>query len=122
MAERGTVDETMLAEVDGLRSRGHVVAVLTNGTDTIAEEMLSLGLDVRFDAIFNSADIGVAKPDRRAFEKVCAALDVDPARVFFTDDTESKLSGAIEVGMTARLFVGVEPFRRHLAEVGLGGA
>lgn len=122
MAERGTVDPAMLAEVDDLRSRGHVVAVLTNGTDTIAAEMEALSLNVRFDAIFNSADFGVAKPDRRAFEQVSTALDVDPERIFFTDDSETKLGGAIEIGMTARLFVGVEEFRRHLVEVGLRSA
>lgn len=122
MAERGTVDAAMMAEVDKLRSRGHVVAVLTNGTDTIAAEMKSLGLDLRFDAVFNSADMGIAKPDRRVFERVSAALGVDPVEVFFTDDSESKLRGAIEVGMTARRFLGVDAFRFHLAEVGFGGA
>ncbi len=120
MAERGTVDARLLAEVDGLRSRGIVVAVLTNGTDTIAEEMAMLGLDARFDAIFNSADIGFAKPDRRAFEHVCSELGVDPARVFFTDDSESKLQGALEIGMTARVFEGANVFRRHLVEAGFG--
>ena len=118
-ADRGTVDQAMLVEVDTLRSLGVVVAILTNGTDTIAEEMVQLGLDTRFDAIFNSADIGYAKPDRRVFERVCSELEVDPAQVFFTDDSESKLRGAVEIGMTARRFEGVEAFRRHLVAVGL---
>lgn len=120
MSERGTVDATMMAEVGKLQSRGYVVAVLTNGTDTIAEEMESLGLDVRFDAIFNSAELGVAKPDRRAFELVAAALDVAPTEVFFTDDSQAKLRGAIELGMTARRFVGIDGFRQHLVELGFG--
>ena len=118
-ADCGTVDESMLAEVDGLRSRGVVVAVLTNGTDTIPAEMEALGLDRRFDAIFNSAELGVAKPDRRAFEAVCRRLGVDPIDVFFTDDSASKLSGAVEIGMTARLFESVDRFRLHLVEAGL---
>ncbi len=113
-ADHGTVDETLLAEVDDLRARGTVVAVLTNGTDTIAAEMEALGIDSRFDAIFNSAELGVAKPDRRAFEAVCGRLGVDPTEVFFTDDSESKLTGALEIGMTARLFESVERFRQDL--------
>lgn len=119
MADRGEVDSTMMLEVDRLRAGGYVVAVLTNGTDTIADEMHALGLDTRFDAIFNSADLGVAKPDRRAFELVAADLQVHPSQVFFTDDTESKLVGAIEIGMTVRHFVGVGQFRRHLVDVGI---
>ena len=119
MADRGWVDDAMMREVDRLRSGGHVVAVLTNGTDTIAEEMRELGLDDRLDAVFNSAELCVAKPDLRAFQLVASMLDVDPTTVFFTDDSESKLSGAVELGMTARRFVGVETFRRHLVELGI---
>ena len=121
-ADHGTVDETMLAEVDDLRAQGTVVAVLTNGTDTIPAEMKALGLDARFDAIFNSAELGVAKPDRRVFEAVCDRLDVDPTAVFFTDDSASKLQGALEIGMTARLFESVERFRQHLVEGHVGHA
>lgn len=119
MAVRGQVDEVIIAEVDALRARGVPVAILTNGTDTIPDEMESLGLVSHFDAIFNSAELGAAKPERRAFEQVCSRLSVDPPEVFFTDDSASKLSGAIEIGMTARLFEGVERFREHLTETGL---
>lgn len=118
-ADLGVVDYAMLAEVDALRDQGVVVAVLTNGTDTIPAEMEALGLDIRFEAIFNSAELGVAKPDLRVFEEVCSRMRVAPSEVFFTDDSASKLSGAVEIGMTARLFEGVELFRRHLAEAGL---
>lgn len=119
MAEKGAVDEAMLSEVEGLRSRGVLVAVLANGTDTIPSEMEELGLSSRFDAIYNSAELGVAKPDRRVFEQVCSRLDVDPTEVFFTDDSSSKLRGAIEIGMTARLFEGIDQFRKHMVDAGL---
>ncbi len=118
-ADIGAVDETMLVEVGALRARGTLVAVLTNGTDTIPAEMAALGIDSHFDAIFNSAELGVAKPDRKVFETVCARLRVDPSEVFFTDDSASKLSGAIEIGMTAYLFEGMGAFRRQLAKAGL---
>lgn len=115
----GAVDAAMLAEVDALRARGATVAVLTNGTDTIPQEMEALGIESRFDTIFNSAELGVAKPDRRVFEMVCSRLGVEPAEVLFTDDSERKLEGAIEIGMTARHFTGVHAFADHLREVGL---
>jgi putative hydrolase of the HAD superfamily len=120
LAEPATVDHEMMSDVDRLRAAGYTVAILTNGTDTIADEMTSYGIADRFDAVFNSAEIGFVKPDRRVFEHVCSSLDVNPTEVFFTDDSESKLAGAIELGMTVYHFVGVETFRRHLAEHGLG--
>lgn len=109
----------MLAEVDALRAEGLTVAVLTNGTDTIRDEIANLGLDRRFEAIFNSAEIGFAKPSRQAFEYVCRELGTSPGSVFFTDDSAAKLQGAIELGMAVRLFEGVPTFRDHLDELGI---
>ena len=116
---RGRVDPEMLAIAGELRHQGTRVAVLTNGTDETADEVVELGIADHVDAVFCSADIGYAKPDRRAFECVCDRLGVEPAEVFFTDDTASKLGGAIEIGMTARVFEGIARFRIHLAELAI---
>ncbi|MGI9597694.1 MAG: HAD-IA family hydrolase [Acidimicrobiales bacterium] len=119
LAERGTIDHDMLIIVDELRARSTAVAILTNVTDTVADELRHFGVTDRFDAVFNSAEIGFAKPDRRAFEHVCRSLGVEPGSVFFIDDSASKLTGAIEIGMTARLFEGVGPLRSQLAALDL---
>lgn len=62
-----TVDEDVLAVVDEVRATGRPVVILTNGTDAIDEELAALDVVHRFDGIFNSAVIGHAKPDVRAF-------------------------------------------------------
>lgn len=122
LAARGTIDEELLLMVDRLRADGHTVAILTNGTDTVPAELDHFGITERFDAVFNSAEIGYIKPDRRAFEHVVSALAVTPEAVFFTDDSAGKLQGARELGMTARQYVGLDTFRSHLGELGLGAA
>lgn len=119
LGTRGTPDPAMLAIVADLRRQGMIVAVLTNGTNTVAEEAEQMGIAHTFDAIFSTAHIGYAKPDRRAFAHVCRTLGVAPDRVFFTDDSESKLQGAIDIGMHVEHFVGVDQFIGHLAELGL---
>lgn len=103
-AQRPTVDRSMLELSDRLRRGGTRTAILTNGTDTIGAEVAAEGIDTHFDAIFNSAQIGFAKPDIRAFEHVMAALAVDAARTFFTDDSPSKLAGAAALGMITHHF------------------
>lgn len=122
LSDRGRVDVAMVAEVDKLRNAGRVVSMLTNGADTIPTELLALGLVDHFDNIFNSADIGYAKPSREVFQYVCGHLAVAPEAIFFTDDSPSNLSGAIELGMTARTFMGIEVFRAHLHEFGISRA
>lgn len=119
LANRGQVDESMIELVDELRSRGTVAAILTNGTSTIPEEMEQLGLVPHFDAIFNTAEIGYAKPDMRAFQAVCDGLQIEPTSVFFTDDSVGNLGGAIELGMTAEHFTSPENLRQSLTTLGL---
>lgn len=119
LADTGTVDEEMMDLVDTLRSADVTAAVLTNGTDTIPDEMKQLGLTGRFSRIFSTSDIGFAKPDQRAFRHVCDQMQVDPVEVFFTDDSERNLSSAVALGMDARLFEGVDVLKSQLADVGL---
>ena len=119
LAEKGTVDAEMIMMIDELRASGTTVAILTNGSDTIPAELEELGVTPHVDAIFNTAEIGYSKPDRRAFEHCCGALGVDPTEVFFTDDSLHKFSGAIEIGMTSEHFVGVATLRDQLVALGL---
>lgn len=118
LGNHGVVDDQMIDLVTELRAGGTTVAVLTNGTETVPDELAGLGIAYKFDAVFTTAAIGFAKPDRRAFEYVCTKLAVEPAEVFFTDDTASKLAGAIELGMQARLFESRALLRTQLAELG----
>lgn len=118
-ADIGTPDPEALELLDELRAAGYTVAILTNGTDTIDAELAVLGIDRRVDAVFNSAVIGVAKPHPDAFRHVCRELDVAPESVFFTDDSASKLIGALEIGMTAVVFTSVGSLRRALLAAGV---
>jgi putative hydrolase of the HAD superfamily len=113
------VDEDVLELSDEVRESGLRTAVLTNGTDTIPTEIEALGIAGRFDAVFNSADIGFVKPDVRAFQHVLDALGVAARDVFFTDDTVTKLVGADELSMHVHLFRGVRQLRDALAAAGV---
>lgn len=110
------VDPEMIALADDVRSLGYATAILTNGTDTIAEEAAELGLTDHFDPIFNSADIGFAKPDSRVFEHVLLELGITGTEVFFTDDSADKLVGAQALGFETHLFRGVPGLRAALRE------
>ena len=113
----GVIDQMMLAEVDALRRRGLCVALLTNGTDTIVDELAALHLQGCFDAVFNSSSIGYAKPDPRVFRHVCDALRVQPSDVFFADDSLVNVAAAVDAGLAAAHFVNVESFRDALVRL-----
>lgn len=114
------LDKQVFALVDDLRAAGIRTAILTNGTDTIAEEAEELGLHHRFEAIFNSAEIGWAKPDVRAFQNVLDALGLVASEVFFTDDSAGKLAGAETLGMPTHHFTSADELRAALRAAGVG--
>jgi HAD superfamily hydrolase (TIGR01509 family) len=101
------VDDAVLGLIRRLRD-SYRVALVTNGTDRVETELAALGIDGDFDAIFNSWRIGFAKPDRRIFEYVTAALDVDPTACVFIDDNAAKLEGAREIGMRVVHYTGYD--------------
>ncbi len=119
LADRGEVDHSLVEVIDALRSLGLTVALLTNGTDTIADELVTLGLIDHFDRVFNSSEIGIAKPDSGVFEHVCEQLDLGSGNVYFTDDRLENVAGALDVGMVAHHYIGVEALKSDLIAVGI---
>ncbi|GAA3927979.1 HAD family phosphatase [Microbacterium soli] len=113
------LDEEVLSLVEELVACGIRAAILTNGSDATAEETAALGLDSRFDPIFNTADIGVAKPDARAFTHVLDALGAEPGSVLFTDDTPANVTAAQALGIRAHRFRDARSLRMALREHGV---
>lgn len=112
-------DPAVLELADVLRSRGITVAILTNGTDAISDEVEAQGIRQHVDHVFNSATIGYIKPDQRVFQHVIDALGIDGSDIFFTDDSPSKLVGAIELGFVTHHFKGVQPLHKTLTRTGV---
>jgi len=103
-ASCGEVNDAVLELVREVRG-GARVGLLTNGTSRLAADLERLGIGDEFDVIFNSADLGVAKPDPAVYEMVCRLLDTRPDSIFFVDDSPSHVDSAREVGLASYLFV-----------------
>lgn len=56
-----------------------------------------------FDTVFVSNEIGLRKPDREAFETVCARIRTAPEDTLFFDDSEENIMGARASGLQAVL-------------------
>lgn len=90
----------MLAAIGAIRSRGLRTAALTNnwvgeGGDTGAHRMSGV-----FDAVIESAVVGLRKPDPRIYALALEQLRVPPTQVVFLDDIGRNLKPARALGMT----------------------
>ncbi|MEV6243510.1 HAD-IA family hydrolase [Lentzea sp. NPDC051838] len=95
------------------------VALLSNATTRLEADLARLGLDAEFDAIFNSARLGVAKPDPAIFRRVLAELGHTTA--VFCDDAEENARAACEVGLDGVHVPDTAALRTALAVRGLIG-
>ncbi len=78
-----------------------------------------LGIDEEFDVIFNTAELGVAKPAVEVFELVVDRLGVSPATTVFVDDVEENVAGARTAGLTAAVHVDLTSTTAFLTGLGL---
>lgn len=63
------------------------VAVLSNGDQEQQEDkVIRTGLDRYIDAVLASGQLGVAKPDPRAFAAACSRLTVPPEAAVYVGD------------------------------------
>ncbi len=81
-----------------LRARGVATAILSNGWNPLqVEKARRAGFD---GPVLVSAELGVQKPDRRAFGALLDALGTDAERTWYVgDDPLSDVEGAREAGL-----------------------
>lgn len=114
------VDPELLQRLQRLKER-FAIAVLTNGASTSQRAKINaLGLDRIFPehCIFVSSEMGVSKPNRRAFDWVADALGVASHEcVYFGDQLETDVMAARNAGWQAHLVQGPTEIVRWLGQL-----
>ncbi|WP_333734143.1 HAD family hydrolase [Streptomyces sp. IBSBF 3010] len=100
----GTPNEELIAYVRGLRGSCRL-GILSNSFVGARERETALyHFDELVEHIVYSHEIGVEKPDPRAFQAVCTGLEVRPESCLFIDDLAVNVEAARATGMQAHLF------------------
>lgn len=117
---RWSIDDQVVDLLREVRAFGRVkLALFSNASTRLEEDLASRDLHLEFDVVFNSARLGLAKPDPEAFRTVARLLEVPTERCLFVDDTLPNVHGAREARMHAEAFVGIAPLRSLLERAGL---
>ena len=103
-ANVGLVDTEMLDVVRTVRRQARV-ALLSNATTRLRSDLHKLDLTDELDVIFNTAEIGIAKPEPGVFLHVLDELGVEADQAVFIDDLAENVAGAAAVGITAHQHV-----------------
>ena len=82
-----------------LRSRGLVLAVVSNWDVSMHARLGELGLAGLVDVAVASSDAGASKPDPEIFEHTLGLIGVSPARALHVGDSPADEDGAAAAGM-----------------------
>lgn len=117
-ANVGIVDHDMVELLRNVRSQVPV-ALLSNGTTRLRRDLHVLDLTDEFDVIFNTAEIGIAKPDVAVFRHVLADLGTAAPATAFVDDLAANVEGAASMGIRAHRFTDRERLTEFLSGCGI---
>jgi putative hydrolase of the HAD superfamily len=100
------VDPVMVGLVGELAAAGRTLGLLSNIVGDLVPifEARHGAWLAHFKVLAYSCEIGVAKPDREAYEIVAGRLGVEPENCFFLDDNATNVLAAREAGMRAEVF------------------
>ena len=101
-----------LAFLERLVAQGHFLGVISNSTGTLESQLIRLGLARYFQAILDSAVVGIQKPHPAIFKLALQRAAVEGSEAVFVGDTyATDVGGAQLAGLTGVLMdsVGAYP-------------
>jgi len=112
--KRFVLRQDMIASVDLLRSKGLIVAMLSDQTNWLDIIDRQTDLFRHFDRIFNSFLLRKSKRDASVFKDVCAALGVQTGEALFVDDNINHIERAQGQGLKTIHFTGIDEYKRQI--------
>lgn len=109
--------ETMTFIEQKLAGR-YKIAVLSNMSSSTPEQMLGKHVSL-FDEVMISGELGVAKPDARAFLMAARRLEEFADNCVMVDDSELNCTAAEAAGMRAIHYQNPSQLEQKLAEYGI---
>jgi len=117
---QGHVLDNAVVELARRLARRMPLALLSNATDEL-EALLQEQFGIRhlFAVVVNSARVGVAKPDPRAYRLALDGLGVAAHEALFIDDKPRNIRAAEALGIPSILYVGAPELETEFAARGL---
>jgi HAD superfamily hydrolase (TIGR01509 family) len=114
MKEAIGINTEMYVLVAELRAKQIPVALLSNIDARLAKLIREFGLYEPFNPCLLSCEIGIEKPNLRAYEILLSQLNFPSGDIIFIDDRQENIDAANQVGLDAILFQSAAQLRREL--------
>ncbi len=95
-------------------SKNIPIVLLTNATDRLERDLLSVGIIDLFAKRFNSSEIGFSKPSDEIFLHLFKMLNCSPDEIVFIDDSPANILCAKKHGCLTHKFTDVSALKMFL--------
>jgi HAD superfamily hydrolase (TIGR01509 family) len=112
--ENNIPDEKLFAYIRELK-HDYQIGLLSNAGDNWLNDIFSADQVDLFDAVALSYEVGVIKPDIRAYQTVAERLQVQTKECVFIDDQPKFIEGARQAGMHALLYTNADQLKQELS-------
>jgi epoxide hydrolase-like predicted phosphatase len=112
----GEMNPDMITFVGALHRAGIRLGLLTNNTKEAPDWRSRIPIEC-FDAVIDSSEVGMRKPDPAIYQLTLDRLGAAAADVVFVDDTETNLPPAEAMGIAVVHFVDPTQGRAAIAEL-----
>ena len=95
------------------------VALMTNATSKLNQDLESLGIADLFDHVINASEVGSVKPESEIYLYALKLVGIEPHEAFFTDDMRENVEVAAQLGYVGHVFETPEGLRTALTKAGV---
>lgn len=99
-----------------LAKRYRVVILMNESDDGGKAKVEKIKLDTVIDKVYSSAEMGLGKPDKKAFEFVLKDQGVKPNESLFIDNQENNYEVAAFLGINSILFKSLDQLKKDLSK------
>jgi putative hydrolase of the HAD superfamily len=114
---RNPVDEELFGYIAHDLKPRYKIGMLSNASSNWLSELFTPEQNALFDATALSYDMGVVKPDPKAYQTIADRLGVEMEECVFADDQERYVTAAKDVGMHAVLYKDYSTFKVDLEKI-----
>jgi len=107
-------DPKMYLLIDELKQEGIRVGMLSNIDDRYTQLIRDFGFYEPFDPCLLSCEMGLQKPDPKAYELLINTMKLPAADIVFIDDKEENIEAARNIGIDGIVFKSSRELREEL--------
>lgn len=112
-------DPNMYTLIDQLKENGVRVGMLSNIDDRYTKLIRDFGFYTPFEPCLLSCEMGLEKPDPKAYELLLKTINLPAEEIVFIDDKAENVEAAQAIGIDAILFTSEPQLREELKKMGV---